>query len=79
MKEPAATNVQCPECGEHAEITKYSPEHTLTRWTNGRAHCKQLAHKASDLGVGRCAAMSTGTRRAFDAGKIDLVDREPGT
>lgn len=73
------TPFTCPRCASCVEITKYSREHTLTRWTDGHAACPELSAEPERFGTGRCETLTTAVRTAFDVGLINAGVREPGT
>ena len=73
------TPFTCPRCASCVEITKYSREHTLTRWTNGHAACPELSDEPARFGTGRCETLTAAVRTAFDYGLIDAGVRESGT
>lgn len=74
-----STAFSCPRCDSCVEVTKYSREHTLTRWVDGHAACPELDDEPVRFGTGRCETLSTAIRTAFDVGLIDAGVRVPGT
>jgi len=75
----AATGFGCPRCGTCVEVTKFSREHTLTRWVDGHAACPELGDEPERFGTGRCEALTAAIRSAFVVGLIDAGERAPGT
>lgn len=74
-----ATPFTCPRCATCVEVTKYSREHTLTRWVDGHAACPELGDEPVRFGTGRCETLSSAVRTAFDVGLIGAGERAPGT
>ena len=74
-----ATAFSCPRCATCVEVTKYSREHTLTRWVDGHAACPELGDEPERFGTGRCDTLTAATRAAFDVGLIDAWERRAGT
>ncbi|MFL0578692.1 hypothetical protein [Dietzia sp. 179-F 9C3 NHS] len=75
----AGTRLTCPRCAECVEVTKYSREHTITRFVSGHERCPELAAQPGRFGTGRCETLKTAVREAFDEGGIGAVERTPGT
>lgn len=69
----------CPRCTTAVEVTKYSREHTLTRWVDGHAACPELDDRPVRFGTGRCETLTAAVREAFDDGLIGAMERAPGT
>lgn len=74
-----ATTIACPRCDSCVEVTKYSREHTITRWVDGYAACPELADEPARFATGRCETLTEATRSTFDRGAIDALERTPGT
>ncbi|MDV6299462.1 hypothetical protein R3P82_10090 [Dietzia maris] len=75
----AATPFTCPRCDTCVEVTKFSREHTLTRWVDGHAACPELDDEPVRFGTGRCETLTAAVRAAFDDGLINAGERAPGT
>lgn len=73
------TPFTCPRCDSCVEITKYSREHTITRWASGHEACPELSDQPERFGTGRCETMTAAVRAAFDVGLINAGERTPGT
>lgn len=71
--------VRCPRCEACVEVTKYSREHTITRWVDGHARCPELGVEPERFATGRCETLTAAVRTAFDDGLIDALERAPGT
>lgn len=74
-----STCFTCPQCSSTVEITKYSREHTITRWPDGHGRCTELTDEPSRFGTGRCETLTVAVRAAFDEGDIEAHERTPGT
>lgn len=74
-----ATALACPRCDSCVEVTKYSREHTITRWVDGHASCPELGVEPARFATGRCETLTAAVRAAFDDGLIDARERVPGT
>ncbi|HJC28187.1 MAG TPA: hypothetical protein H9759_02190 [Candidatus Dietzia intestinipullorum] len=74
-----ATALACPRCDSCVEVTKYSREHTITRWADGHASCPELGVEPARFATGRCETLTAAVRAAFDDGLIDARERVPGT
>lgn len=74
-----STPFACPRCTTRVEVTKYSREHTITRWAGGHAACPELDLEPARFGTGRCETLTSAVRAAFDDGLIDAGERTPGT
>lgn len=74
-----ATLFPCPRCATRVEVTKFSREHTLTRWVDGHAACPELEAQPERFGTGRCETLTAAVRAAYDDGLIDPRERMPGT
>lgn len=74
-----ATPFTCPRCATCVEVTKFSREHTLTRWVDGHDACPDLGEEPVRFGTGRCESLATAVRAAFDVGLIEACERTPGT
>lgn len=81
MSTPMTTTTPfaCPRCASCVEVTKYSREHTITRWVGGHAACPELSDQPERFGTGRCETLTAAVRAAFDDGLIEVRDRDPGT
>ena len=75
----ASTQFDCPRCETCVEVTKFSREHTLTRWIAGRATCPELQDDLVRFGTGQCETLTAAVRAAFDVGLINAGERAPGT
>ena len=73
------TPFSCPRCSTCVEVTKFSREHTLTRWVDGHEACPELSTEPERFGTGRCETLTAAVRAAFDVGLIPPRDRIPGT
>ena len=73
------TPFSCPRCSTCVEVTKFSREHTLTRWVDGHEECPELSSEPERFGTGRCETLTAAVRAAFDVGLIPPRDRIPGT
>ena len=73
------TPFSCPRCSTCVEVTKFSREHTLTRWVDGHEECPELSSEPERFGTGRCETLTAAVRAAFDVGLIPPRDRVPGT
>lgn len=76
---PLSTPFSCPRCSTCVEVTKFSREHTLTRWVDGHSACPELGDGPQRVGTGRCETLSGAVRTAFDVGLIDARERAAGT
>lgn len=79
MPESSSTSFSCPRCSVAVRITKFSREHTLTRWPQGHKGCPELAEGPEHYGTGQCSFLTESVRKAFDNGAITQVTRAPGT
>lgn len=77
MSQP--TGFACPRCDSCVEVTKFSREHTMTRWLDGHGACPELGAERERFGTGRCETLTAAVRAAFDDGRIDTLERVPGT
>ena len=74
-----ATPFTCPQCSTCVEVTKFSREHTLTRWVDGHPSCPELGDEPQRFGTGRCESLTRAVRAAFDDGLIEAGERAAGT
>lgn len=74
-----ATPFTCPRCSTCVEVTKFSREHTLTRWVDGHARCPELDVEPERFGTERCESLTAAVRAAFDDGLIEAGERAAGT
>lgn len=76
---PEATPFTCPRCSTCVEVTKFSREHTLTRWVDGHGACPELDDAPVRFGTGRCGTLAAAVREAYDDEVIPTRERVPGT